>query len=420
MVSGTKQLIKGNIWTTIYPEKSIDVFKGKKQENTVDLLGTLAINGNGNTADIANFLNNTRFPKDAKENKNKEEKKPIQFQYELSDMNKGQLILKYKNYLQNNFNRLLTGRLDYTHAGKKIKENKKPKRYPNPIDLGYVIITSAPENTKRKNIKKYFLTLKGFFLVSGYELNNEELEKMINNASKVSLFFCFIKTVMDNSSVDFISEIFIKPIQKVLLRSDMFQGGSMDFYFGNFADAISISLHKKINKTIETRKKDILDKPVSYFYKKITLDYRQLHPTKKTQDLIYLKIKDELKDADDILSHLKKEGIESLMDYVFYSDTPREDWYDSLFDYFYPSEESSSLFLQFGYDEKSLMNKVMNSISLTYAYYDYGLLKYTPKKLPRSKAWKRNQAYKKPDKAFFKKYGSKFKPKPDFDLSHLD
>ncbi|GBL42212.1 hypothetical protein EMGBD3_15800 [Nitrosarchaeum sp.] len=286
MVSVIKPLIKSDIWTTIYLQKSIDILKGKKQENTVDLLGALAINGNGTTADIAKFLGRIKFPKE------KAEEKPVlEFQYDLVDMNTTESRLKYHNYIRNNFNRLLTGRLNYTHSGKKIKENEKPKRYTNPTDLGYVIITGTPENTKGKHISQYFLTLKGFFLVSGYELNNEELEKMINNASKISLFFCFIKTVMDNSSIDFVIEIFIKPIQKVLLRSDIFQGGKMDFYFSNFADAVSASLSEKMTEIFETRKKNILDKPVSYFYKKITLDYRRLHPTKNLKILFILRSK---------------------------------------------------------------------------------------------------------------------------------
>jgi len=37
----------------------------------------------------------------------------------------------------------------------------------------------------------------------------------------------------------------------------------------------------------------------------------------------------------------------------------------------------------------------MQSIYLTYTHFDYGLLIYTPKKLPRSKEWRRNQKYKK-------------------------
>lgn len=69
-----------------------------------------------------------------------------------------------------------------------------------------MIITAKPENTKGKLIHHYFLTLKGFFLVVGYELNQSELKSMIENASKISLFFCFIKTVMDNSSVDFVTD----------------------------------------------------------------------------------------------------------------------------------------------------------------------------------------------------------------------
>jgi len=208
--------------------------------------------------------------------------------------------------------------------------------------------------------------------------------------------FCFIKTILDNTSINFVNEIFIKPIQKVLLRSDIFQGGDMDFYFGNFADAISDSLSKKMKAVNKKRKEDINNKPDSYFSKKITPEYMQLHPTRPFSDLIRIKKRDELQDTADIVHQFRMAGIESLMDNVFYSSTPREDWYDSLVDHFYPTEESKVLFLKFGYDsEKYLMNKVMQSLSLTYEYFDYGILPYKEKKLPRSKAWKRNQKFKK-------------------------
>jgi len=386
MVLGMKSAIKSNIWTTIYPEKSIDIFKGKKRENIVDLLGTIAIIGNGTTADIAKFIISQRFTNSSKD-------KSSIFPYDPDEVKENELRLGYQEYLRNNFNRLLTGRLKYTHR-KKIKEEKEPKRYLNPVDLGYVIITGKPENTKGKFIPKYFLTLKGFFLVAGYEFNQSELRSVIENASKVSVFFCFIKTVMDNSSLDFVNEIFIKPLRHVLIRSDIFQGHDMDFYFGNFAEAISRSLLEKMRTIDKVRQKNIDDKPVSYFYNKITDDYRKLYPHRHTEDLIRFKIDDEKSDIDDLISHFRKEGIESLMDNVFYYDMKKEDWYDSIIEHFYTDQEFKSSFLDFAYDtEKFLVDNVMQKLQFTYHWLLGSLPKNHRKRLLRSKSLKTEKIF---------------------------
>ena len=395
MVLGMKSAIKSNIWTTIYPEKSIDIFKGKKRENIVDLLGTIAIIGNATTTNITKFIHSQRFTNSSKDT-------PVAFPYDSDEIKETHLRLRYHEYLRNNFNRLLTGRLKYTHIRKKTKEEKEPKKYLNPVDLGYIIITGKPENTKGKFIPKYFLTLKGFFLVAGYEFNQSELKSVIENASKVSIFFCFIKTVMDKSSLDFVNEIFIKPLRPVLVRSDIFQGHDMDFYFSNFADAISRSLSEKMKTIDKIRQKNIDNKPVSYFYNKITDDYRKLYPHRDTKDLIRFKIDDEKSDIDDLISHFRKEGIESLMDNVFYCDIKKEDWYESIIEHFYTDQELKFPFLDFAYDaERYLVDKVMQNIQFTY----YPLLgksipKNPRKRLLRSKSWKRHQKFKKSNGTF--------------------
>ena len=399
MVSGIKQVNKINIWSTIYPKKFIDAFKGKKQGNILNLLGSISILGESQTSDMAKFV----------------------LSYGKTEGQISELLYRDYSPLQKDYPRLLTGRSIKLHGGKKIvDEFKEPKKNPNPVKLGYVIITDKPKSTKGIPTPQYFLTLKGFFLIVGYDLKSSELRSMIANASKVSMFFCFIKKMLDDNSIEFVIEIFLKPMQKVLLRSDIFHGGNIDFYFGNFADVISESLLKKMKTVYENRKQNILNKPASYFSEKIISEYMQLHSTRSFTELIEIKKRDELKDMDDIIHHFRMEGIESLMDNVFYSNKPREDWYESLVDYFYPSKESKSFFLKFGYEsEKYLVDKMMQSIYLTYTYFNYGLLKHTPKKLSRSKEWKINQGYKKPNKAFFKKHGKKFKPKDDFDLSNL-
>lgn len=406
MVSGMQSTIKSEIWTTIYPPNSIDIFKGGKQENNVNLLGALAINGNSKTSEIAKFLYGRKFQK----NKNDDSEDDI-FPWNTSDMSINEIRKTFLEKQINRFNLLLTGRQKLSHSGKKIRdEDGNFKRYPDPVDLGYVVITGSPKNEKGKNIPKYFLTLKGFLLIFGYELESYELKHVIENASKISKFFGFIKYVMNQTSVDFVNEIFIVPIRKVLLRSDIFEGGNMDFYFSNFADMISISLSTKMKLIDKQNKEKIMDTPISYFYKKITPEYRRQYPYASTQDLISFKMKDE---EDNYIPLFKKEGIESLMDNVFYYETKKEDWYESLTEHFYTRSELESSFLDLGYEpERYLVDKVMRSI-----HFEYYLLKGLPiprtprKKLLRSKSWKRHQKYKKD--------GIQSKPRNEIDLSNL-
>jgi len=419
MVSGVKSMIKSENWTTIYPSKSIDIFKGGKQGNVVDLLGSLAINGSSKTTDVAKFIYGNKFHKLLKNNsdddsKNNSDNDPDDiFPWDASDIALNEIRKIYLEKLRSNFKRLLTGRRKLSHSGKKITDSEGNFIVsPNPIDFGYVINTGKIENDKGNFIPHYFLTLKGFFLILGYDFNPNELKSMIDNASKISMFFCFMKKVMDDYNIKFVTEIFIKPIQRVLLRSDIFQGGDMDFYFGNFADAISESLYNKMELVNEKRKENIRNKPDSYFSKKITKKYMQLHPTRHFSDLIRIKRRENLQDTSDMVYQFRVAGIEQLMKKVFYSDKPKDDWYDSLFDYFYPKKESQKLFLKFGYDsENILMNKVMRSLSQTYAYFDNGILPYKENKLPRSKAWEKHQK--------FKQKGSKSDLENEFDLSNL-
>ncbi len=383
---------KSNIWSTIYPKKFIDVFKGKKQANILNLLGSISILGESQTPDMAKFV----------------------LSYGRGKGYASTLRYRHYNKLQSQYHKLLLDKSNKLHGGKKILDEitGEQKKDPSPVKFGYAIIIGSHKSTKDIPMPQYFLTLKGFFLIVGYDLTHSELKSMINNASKVSLFFCFIKTVMDNYSINFVLEIFIKPIQKVLLRSDIFQGGNIDFYFSNFADTISDSLSKKMKAVNEQRKENINNKPDSYFSKKITREYMQLHSTRIFSDLIRIKRRDELQDADDIIYQFRVAGIESLMENIFYSNKPQDDWYESLVDHFYHSKESKRLFLEFGCEsEKYLMNKVMYSISQTYAYFGCGLLPYTEKKLPRSRIWKRHQK--------FKRKGSKSKLRNEFDLSNL-
>ena len=401
MVSGTKSTKNSDIWCTIYPTKFIDIFKGKQQANIQNLLGSVAVLGDSQTSDMAKYVLSYGKTKG--------------FVSEL----------RYRDYypLQNNYSRILSDNSVQTHGGKKILDELtgEPKKNPNPVKLGYAVITGKPESTKGIPTPKYFLTLKGFLLVIGFSLNTSELRLVINNASKISLFFCFIKNVLDNESVQFVTDIFIKPIQKVLLRSDIFQNGDIDFYFSNFADAISLSLSEKMKMIYEKRKNNINNKSDSYFSEKITSEYMKLHSTLKFSDLIERKKRDELYDLTDVIFKFRTAGIESVMDNVFYSNQTRNDWYESLIDYFYPTNESKSFFLKFGTEsEKHLMYKLMQSLYFSYTFFNYGLLPYKEKKLPRSKEWKRNQKYKKPDKEFFKKYGSKFKTMKEYDISNLD
>lgn len=374
----------------------VDIFKGNKKKNIQNFIGILAIHGANDMVKIAKLT--TVYGK------------PQSYFDELEFRDYSQVLSYY--------NRLFSGRLKYTHGGKKIPDKEgNPKRYENPIKLEYVFKTNS------KNVKnvKYVLTLKGIFLALGYNLGFDELKKVIENASKVSLFFCFIKTVMNATSIDFVYEIFIIPIRKVLLKSDIFQNGEMDFYFSNFADMISYSLLKMMRKINEDRINQISNQPDSITKQKIN-KLRKEYPDTSNENLSEIEFNERLSDTDDLIYRYKEKGIETLIDNVFFSFDLKEDWYRSLLEHFYTKEELKSQLQNFQHmPEQYLIYKVMREIHFTYYSEMIGLLpnysrlklkrskqwikqrKESRIKLPRSKEWKKHQKYKKSSGRFGKK-----------------
>lgn len=379
----------------------VDIFKGNKRENIQNFIGILAIQGANDMIEIAKVTMTYGKPKS--------------YYYEL----------KFKNYSRvlSYYNRLFSGRLQYTHGGKKINDEEgNPKRYDSPIKLGYVFEIESTEKKQKRVIKKYSLTLKGIFLTLGYNLELDELEKVINNASKVSLFFCFIKTVMNTTSVSFVKDLFIVPMIKVLLKSDMFQKGEIDFYFINFADAISNSLQHMMKRIDEERTNKILDQGVTISKKKRD-ELKKEFPNASYETLLQLELEETLTDKEDeLVLKYKEKGIEALMDNTYFSIEMKEDWYESLLEYFYTKNELESPLRDFeNIHEKDLVHKVMSMIHFTYyskatnSFQNISKLK--PKrskqwikqrknsriKLSRSTRWKEHQKYKKSDGRFVKK-----------------
>ena len=243
-----------------------------------------------------------------------------------------------KNTLRNKYNGIIRDRYE-----KKSGKKKLNKKYPGLIKNNYVIQTGS-KIVVRKKTPTYFLTLKGCFFALGFELNKKQLSLLINNASTNHLFFYFLKLISEKTSFEIVKEIFILPIKDLIRRKRVDLSDEMYLNFGIIADAIGITLYEK-RKNLFISKKSFWDDP----------EFNQ---------------------------------IEELRKLIIYEQNPREDWYDSIVEFYYDNDDSLEFYEDFseGQFEMSLFQKVM--YQLLHGYHE-AVPEDVPHKsgfkLPRSK-----------------------------------
>lgn len=326
MVLGTKNAKNPPIWDTFYKSGSVPIFKHKKRKNVIELIASIGINGPSTTYEIAKFILSKGLSKSQ------------------AALIRGDELDKLAGY----YNRLLT------------KRTTVDKNYPGLVPNGWIQQVWKKSGAKGKDVDVYFTSLKGSLLLLGFNLKDSELTTVIKIAACNSLFFAYINSILDKTSIKFVRKIFIKPFQEVIERAQVFQDHDIRFYFSNISERTAHALTQMMNLILK-----------KYF----------------------------AQDSENKISiYLKQSGIETLIDNTYYTDEPNEDWIDVMIETFYSNPDQEE-FYRTNCDEfidSQLLYMVMRAIHFTY-HENLGLpVPRNPrKKLLRSKSWKEHQKFKK-------------------------
>ena len=191
----------------------------------------------------------------------------------------------------------------------------------------------------------------------GYRFSISDLKKAIKNAARISLYFSYIKAVLDKTSYGFARRIFINPLIIVIKRGRIFLDDDIAFYFSNIAERTSHALSKEMANAFALFYRTDIELPIV----------------------------------------LKKIGIEDLLDETRYTANSKEDWIDSLIEEHYHKDKQEE-FYRSNTDElyeSRLVYSLMRAIHFTY----FENLEIRPpshprKKIPRSKRWGKHQKLK--------------------------
>lgn len=207
------------VWKSVFSSYVSIILQGKKVKNSIDIMAANSINGPCTTRELAKFVL-LKTPGHSKKISNKEARVKEQMFYKL-----------------------LTGRF------RKKTGRKKGDRYSGLISKDYIKKVGTKINDKGKNTNLYFLTLKGCFFVLGNNFSDDELRKFIQNAAKYHLFFSFLENLLQGqTSLTFVKQIFIKPVQDLGKKSILIFDGNIpfSFYFEIIAKTSGREIYKKM------------------------------------------------------------------------------------------------------------------------------------------------------------------------------
>lgn len=328
-------------WENYYQHGSLIINTGKKSRHSLEILASLVLHGPLTTREMAkNILQLT---------------KDYPYYHKPKDFD--------SRKLENIYAKLIEGRLD-----KKSGRKKLSKKYPGLVEYGYLLETGIHKNEKSKYVKKYFVTLRGCFVALGFDFNDSELTKFLQNTSKNHLFFAYINHILEITSIDFIKQIFIKPIYDLIKKKRINPDDEIEFYFTNIAESIG-----------------------SIFYNKVTSCIEKFHSDSSLHNFL---------DTPGV------EEIEKVMDNNFVRFRKRKDWNESIIDYFYHDSKDVE-FYNLYYDEMyrdpvndspfdmNFLFKVMEQLHIAYYGADgIGMVTTVKHHLPRSKTSRRQWYYK--------------------------
>lgn len=219
---------------------------------------------------------------------------------------------------------------DHLHGNAKKKSGKKiVGTYESLLEKNYVKIIKM----KKSNVGIYFPTLSGHLVSLGYEYSDKEIQEFIKNASTNSLYFAFLYDIINKISLDFVKEIFLEPIKKMIKQKRIQFDDDYRLNFDIIVNATALKIHQIID--------DYEQKNVSYD----------------------LKTNNFLVKAD---PNLVKQ-LDVLIKNTWFDLQANSKWISQLIELYYPTEEQQKFYQDHrDYSDIHLIYKVMREIHTNY------------------------------------------------------
>jgi len=324
------------LWDNKFPYGTVPVFEGKKRKHVMDLLSALELCGQATTSEIARYA--------------------IEYHYSKGEVEKlGKFFLKRRGHYYWN----------HLHGFEKKKIGKKKVgTYDGLLEKGYVKIVEM----KKPNVGIYFPTLLGHLVSLGYSYNYTQTVAFIKNASTNSLYFAFLNDIMNKTSYDFLNELFLNPIKKMIQQNRIRFDDDFRLNFDIIANATAIKIMEIIQRS--------------------WIDMYSKEPKVVEQEEAEHKL---LKQLDVLINN------------TWFDLEANSKWEGQLMNLYYPTVKQQIFYSQHSdFSDKNLIYKVMREIHVNYygAYNDPVPKKYKQKfPLPiRRNREKKREPIKFPDK----------------------
>ena len=302
------------LWNNRFPYGTVPIFVGKKRKHVMDLLSVLELRGVSTTTEIANFALEHHYTK-----------KQLKYM--------GIHFVKRRAHYYWN----------HLHGfAKKTEGRKKVGTYDGLLEKNYIKIIDLPKT----NIGIYFPTLSGHLVSLGYDYNYKETVAFIKNASRNSLYFAFLNDIMNKISFDFVKELFLDPIRKMIKQNRIRFDDDFRLNFDIIASATALKIREIIQKS--------------------EFDMRSKDPKVKEQEKAELKL---LQQLDVLIQNT----------WFDFQDTKLEGKWIELY---YHTEEQRMFYSQHSdFSDRNLIYKVMREIHVNYygSYEQKIPIKYTQK-----------------------------------------
>ena len=318
-------------WDTVFAKNDVPIYKGGKRKNIINLMGGLALRSPSTTTEIARFI----------------------LSHSLSPGQTSEISYHRVNVLAGEYNGLITHR------------KEKDKIYNGLVPNGFLCkVDERIKGRYRKN-PIYFFTHKGALLVVGHKFNVTELQEVIKNLSSNTLFFAFVNSILEKTSISFVKNFFIEPIHEVYEKTKLFLDDDLEFYFVNIAGRIGKVIYQKLH----------------------FLSAKMLRGEK-------------LLEREQIFVNF----VEIMMDNNSYVERPKEDWADVMIEKYYRGKNDEGFYREFSneFSDPKLLYQVMRGIHFAYYdAYDMPTPRKSSKKIRRSKRWREHIKYIKSNGVFF-------------------